>query len=79
VRPVRIYVPVLPCGRVPAYCASTAEHLAHDWNIPAADHQGWHCYGSSTTASGRGVGWPGGTEEPTDAMDACQNNSARPL
>ncbi|MFF2228631.1 hypothetical protein ACFVV7_35525 [Streptomyces globisporus] len=73
-----VYVPHLPCGRVPSQCAkdSTSDHVAHDWTPPHATHDGLHCYGSSTTAQGRRVGWAGGTETPGDAMDLCQNNPA---
>ncbi|MFB8310387.1 hypothetical protein ACFC5T_17695 [Streptomyces sp. NPDC055961] len=75
-----IYAPALPCGRFPAQCTNdgATEHAAHDWNLPSATHAGWHCYGYSTTPSGTRVGWAGGTEEPGDAMDLCQNNPATP-
>jgi hypothetical protein len=31
--------------RVVAYCASTGEHAAHDWNLPDSTHEGWRCRG----------------------------------
>lgn len=72
-----VYYPPIPCGRFPMQCSdgnSGVRHDAHDWNLPNATHNGWHCYGSSVTESGQGVGWAGGTEEPGDAMDLCQNH-----
>lgn len=78
---ITIYYPALPCGRVPAQCADGnrgVRHDAHDWSPEGAvEREVLHCYGSSVTAGGKGVGWAGGTEEPGDAMDVCQNHPGR--
>jgi hypothetical protein len=70
---MEIYIPRLPCKRVPAQCSNTEPHDAHDYKPPHVRHDGWHCYGESITPSGERVGWAGGTEEPTDLIDRCQN------
>lgn len=79
---VTVYVPALPCGRLPAYCADAGNrirHDAHDWRPGNTEGPStFHCYGSSVTASGKGVGWAGGTETPGDAMDACENRPVPP-
>jgi hypothetical protein len=79
---VTVYYPALPCTRMPIQCTDAnngIHHDAHDWSPENANHtEAWHCYGSSVTPDGKGVGWAGGTEEPGDAMDHCQNNPATP-
>jgi hypothetical protein len=70
---ITVHIPFLPCGRVPSQCPNNEPHAAHDFKPDWVQHEGWHCYGSSITPTGKHVGWAGGTDTPGDAMDACQN------
>ena len=43
-----VFVPKVPCGLTPAYCASGEHHPAHDHGPTEGPHAGtpfWHCYG----------------------------------
>lgn len=41
--------------RTVAYCSSSAEHAAHDWNIEGAAHEGWRCRGINRAEGVTGV------------------------